>query len=543
MDYNELDMASVTTIHQKTHIEPGSNKSGAMLRDSVRMRTRQQLAKLSTDFFDAADDYLFAGGGNASFADNSIYFNAMRELRTKQNLFDEAFIDIAAAMLFLLPNDSEAAGADSSRHLVDRHAEVFEMLEIDLALQAMRRKAEKLYASFNQPLDALSTRFQFLSGNNTPFRFALTHATLWSFGEAQRVFALPLDIRLIVIKLFEQHFLLKLESVYVDAIATMKQVIATLDLNQSRGAAAVLNTAQNAGGALPPLSIAEASGSTDSNPGSRAIDQAVDDAVTRLCAVPGTPAVIVDMIPTKWRSVLFLIGLNRGCAGYDWQEAMVAAQILVFCAAGQRMISPAGLTELLEKLRKGLGLVQMPESEQEKLLQQVGKSLRERIADGIETAGSVDSASRVTATSPLIPTLISTTEASISPAGKKILNQDDLDEIADLLGGDSGSMDQADSNIEKELLDCLPDIDFLQKEIAIEYKIDGSFQTCALQKNVSKPGMFNITDRHAKTTITRSRLGLAISLHAGELKLPGTGNALHATQKTLIDPPLLKPAI
>jgi len=527
MDCDELDMASVTTIHQKTRIEPGSNKSGAMLRDSVRMRTRQHLSKLSTDFFDAADDYLFASGGNASFADNSIYFNAMRELRTKQNLFDEAFIEIAAAMLFSLPNDSEAAGADSSRHLVDRHAEVFEMLEIDLALQAMRRKAEKLYASFNQPLDALSTRFQFLSGNNTPFRFALTHATLWSFGEAQRVFALPLDIRLIVIKLFEQHFLLKLESVFVDAIATMKQVIATLDLNQNRGASAALNSTQNAGGAAPSASLTDASHSTDSNPGSHAIDMAVDDAVTRLCAVPGTPVVIVDMIQTKWRAVLFLIGLNRGCAGYDWQEAMVAAQILVACAAGQRMISPAGLAELLEKLRKGLGLVQMPESEQEQLLQEVGKTLQERIADGLESASELNL----------------TTEASISPAGMQILNQDDLDEIADLLGAGSESMDQADSNIEKELLDCLPDIDSLQKEIAIEYKIDGSFQTCSLQKNVSKPGMFNITDRHAKNTITRSRLGLAISLHAGELKLPGTGKALQDSQKTLIEPPLLKPAI
>jgi len=96
--------------------------------------------------------------------------------------------------------------------------------------------------------------------------------------------------------------------------------------------------------------------------------------------------------------------------------------------------------------------------------------------------------------------------------------------------------------MENELLGCLPGIDRLGERVAVEDKSDGSFQSCSLQKSVTKPGMFSITDRQAKTTITRSRLGLAISLHEGELKLPGVNKSASVAEKTIIDPPPVKPA-
>ncbi len=84
-------------------------------------------------------------------------------------------------------------------------------------------------------------------------------------------------------------------------------------------------------------------------------------------------------------------------------------------------------------------------------------------------------------------------------------------------------------------MDSLPEIDQLKGDAIVEFRMGGDFQACVLQKSPSKPGMFNITDRHSRTIISRSRLGLAISLEKGEQRLHGTSCKSETAQKTLLD--------
>lgn len=509
-------MAKVTVINRKTRIASDSHGRKVELQQSIRTHCRGQLRLLCDDFFDAVDDFLFAGGSHGQFTEESNYLKAMRELRTKRKLFEEAFIDITITMLFAGKFQRDDQELEPARHLVDQHTETYEILEIDLALQAMQRKADRLYGELHQQLEAIFTRVQFESGADFPCKMKLIDASLWAFGEAQRVFALPLELRLVVIKLFEQHFLLKLDSLYREVIGIAKQTLTGNANSPRRIADADPDSQQTRICQSESVSEQEASSAGT-------IDSAVDAVVTGYQGIPNLPAFVADMIRCKWRTVLFLIGVNRGCESAAWRQAIGAMQQLVSCTTGQSSIANEDLKQLLMQLCKGFALLQMPKQEQENFVNRVHGCLHDLSNKSMDKTVIGVLPTRETPAS----------EASLSPSGKKVLDREDLDEIASLLGDDS--VDASKTAIEKQLMDCLPEIDRLPSDTTVQYRLNGNFQSCSLIKSPNKPGMYTITDKHSKTTVTRSRLGLAISLHEGELKLPGLQLKAQSSQKTLIE--------
>lgn len=493
-------MNQVTVINRPTRNGADKGAKGNSIHNTIRECARRELEKLSAEFFDAVDDFLFLSGTNGQFVEDSTYLRAMREMRAKQSLFEEAFLQLTLATLFPLSKEASKEQLSAPRHLIDRHAAVFEMLEIDLALRAMHRKAQKQYADFHGQIDALVAKLPSVSPAEAHKQFALVSSSLWAFGESQRIFNLPLEIRLVVIKLFEQHFLLKLEPLFQSAISVLKSAHSgntaskpnlTIARYESRPGPATKFAAQPAD-----------RGKRDDRP-VLDIDGLVEDVVREVCDGEEICSLVTNIIESKWRGVLFLIGVNRGTTSEDWLEAKNTLQLLVAMSVGKCTVGSANLKLLEKRLCEGFELLQMPQNEQSQIIRDVNA-----VMSPAPAAKSSAPAQSATKTTPA--------EASVSPAGKQILDREDIREICDMLDASSG--DIASPSMEDDLLACLPDLDAPGASATIEYKINGTFQVCSLKRNVLKPEMYNITDRQSKITITRSRLGLAISLKAGELR-------------------------
>jgi hypothetical protein len=138
-------------------------------------------------------------------------------------------------------------------------------------------------------------------------------------------------------------------------------------------------------------------------------------------------------------------------------------------------------------------------------------------------------------------------KAAISEAGRKILDDDDLDDIVALLSDDQDQQKQKEKDeSEDSLSGYLNLIDSLREDEEIEYVNDGKVQKCKIQKSVTADNSFQVTNRAGKVLLARSRVGLALSAKSGELRI-GDNSTVRpqpaADQRTLIhtqtkiDPP------
>jgi hypothetical protein len=165
---------------------------------SLRQRLRAQLKQLNVEFFDEADDFLFSVGKQVQFDEENAYLSSMRELRTKQSLFDGTFIsDILSRLRQSYP---QASGRDNNLTGKGLGA-AFERVEIDLAFRSMRRKVEKLYSPHLKQIDSLNLRLHHLFNEEVVSGSVLIQASSEAFMHSQSCFTLPLDIRLVFIKL------------------------------------------------------------------------------------------------------------------------------------------------------------------------------------------------------------------------------------------------------------------------------------------------------------------------------------------------------
>lgn len=391
----------------------------------------------------------------------------MRELRTKQCLFEEAFLGITCVTLFSKGAETDHVKAEAIRHLVDSHAEIYQVLEVDLALQAMQRKAEKRYMAAIQQIDAMLGQLYFHDPAARQ-HFKLVVSGMWAFGEVQRVFASPVHIRLFVLKLFEQRFLLQLEKLFQDVINVIKHALVkrTFDFENQPVHKPDVEDLHRSGRRV----LSESTGATSARNGSRSgsVEQAVAREIAELCDRPKLPAFVADLVRSKWQTVLFLVGMHRGCYGPEWRESVSAAQLLVSCADGKQAIDGSVLDELAAKLRSGFALLRMGEAEQATF----ENRLRSWVAQQRHGEKQRQARNKVPFIADIGP------EASVSPSGKKILDQADLEEISNLLG--VGDANISRSAMELELMDSLPEIDQLQGDAIVEFRMGGDYQACVL---------------------------------------------------------------
>ncbi len=494
------------------------------LRWSIRQRLRKQMSQLITDLFDAADDFLFSSGQKGQFGDGNTYLGAMRELRAKQKLFEDRFLDeviVAIKASYRTAESSAAALAESAQ---SEPEVMLEQVELDLAMEGMARKAARTYQAFIKQIASLQKNRAQSEATSIFASTLLNDATLQAFGRAQAVLTLPLEIRLVFIKLFEQNFLLNMEKLYLDIISIINNAENKKFVDKLYASSTVL--AKRASGEERSTSSRSQNEKTVvSTPGEIAVsEETVEQVVAAAVGKDLLPEIVSEIVQRHWKSVLLLIGVNKGKASREWQEAMHTLRLLVSSVSQKSLVTDADRSTLLAHLEQGFELIQVPGPEQEELFTQltnyfIGKCAASGKQDAVESGSSEAENGKQ--------------EVSISPTGEEILNQEDLDDLAQLLG--ACDQEQPEEDAAQELSEILPRIDALAEESTVQVLIDGKFKDCTLQRNISNPSLYTVCTEDGSFCLNRSRLGLAIALREGELRLKEALMEFCTDPHTLVD--------
>ncbi|MFM1895828.1 MAG: hypothetical protein RLZZ385_902 [Pseudomonadota bacterium] len=477
------------------------------IRWSLRQRLCGQLRQLSSDLFDEVDDFLFSGGQRGQFGVDGSYLKAMREIRTKRELFEEAFL-CSLNVHLRSQLDEQAANPVAREDHPKLQDTVYEKMEVDLALQAMQRKALKFYAPFVRQLETI----QYPEDGTVKVlrlrqEFLVTQVVA-AFEKAQEVFSLTLEIRLIFLKLFEQHLLMKMERIYMDTISVLSNQhddLFVARLYSSSTAFRKRNDQSRIDDALESHQIAPAKVS-----GQRSvqIEECVDQLIEAMCTKPGVPQFMERMLRNQWRKVMFVIGLNAGTRSAEFEQCRATADRLLAVMLNRSQCGrQVELDALQSQLQKGFDLVQLPAAEQDHLLAQLATWQKTSIA-AVEPK-------EVTAAP----------QKAIGVAGKKYLQEDDLDEIVAMLSASNAAAAQkAKEESVDSLVFHLNLVDNLEDGATLIYTGGDEPQLCQLHRSRAIDNSYQICNRAGRVVLTRSRLGLAISLREGQLRV-STGEA------------------
>ena len=514
-------MPFASELQKVTQVETVDTILLEKIRWSLRQRSRKQMQLLCADFFDEVDDFLFSSGQHGPFADDCVYLTSMRELRTKQSLFEDEFLNRVIQHIKASHKDKAVQTDDYRPDIPSSQGEVLEAVEIDLALHAINRKAVKFYLSFNQQIDAINSRLNASLGKNLFSGAVFVAATTQSFSQAQTLFALPLEVRLVFIKLFEQHFLLKMEKMFLDIIRILKNSGDSEFIDKLYASCSAFRTADaTARPTAGNTQIQEVAKNEQMTRRAAGIETAVVQLLSSECDGKDLPQFIGNMISSRWRDVMFLIGLNRGTDSVEWSEAEHTLSLLIAVVSNPNVVDASEQAAIKQRLVQGFNLIQMSELEQENFVAELTNCFDantiflDALASGapMKDYGDKDRDSGKTVV------VADTTEASISPSGEEILNRDDMQEIAKLLGDEFCPQGTCiDSNL---LSEFLPDIEALGEEAIVEFMISGQFQECSLKRISENPDHYLLSTKSLRNSIKRSRLGLAMSLQKGEIRLP-----------------------
>lgn len=472
------------------------------VRWSLRQRFRKHWHMLSTEFFDEVDDFLFASGRSGQISADGSYLKSMRELRAKQAVFEEKFLERAIDLVKQASRD-ERAIVDNAQAMAQANTSAYETVETDLALQAMMRKAERLYQPHARQIANLQKQIDSTGQVRLVVPETLLQAVSVGFAEAQSVFTIPLDTRLLIIKLFEQHFMLKLEKLYLDTISIIQNINdpAFVEKLYSSASAFRVQAADPDKTIIQSNSIAPVVKSEEDRKSAQ-IETVVEQLVASICDDKELPAFLDTMIRQQWREVIFLIGLHRGTTSVEWGEAKHSISLLATAVAEKIYLQTADYDSIKEHLRQGFAMIQLGWREQERFFQE--------LADYFQAFAPHDEKREISTIERLQKSGL---EASITRAGEELLDQEDLDEIAKLLGGD-------DTDEGKQLEDYLQDVDALEDQVMVDFMLNGVYVQCLLTRSYTNPGQYTISKRGSKVSVTRSRLGLGIALQSGELRMP-----------------------
>ena len=508
---------------------PATNGFFEKLRSSMAMRLRGQLQNLTAEFFDEVDDYFFALGEKNSLGEGGVFLEAMREFRAKQRLFEDSLVNGVIEDFKHLDEERVIESHEEQSGRRDKSEGAFAIVEIDLALQAMARRADKHYQSQITRLYELNDKLYATAGIKIVSSEYLASSLVYEFSQSHQVFELSLQSRLIFFKLFEKHCLLNLQAVFQDTINVLGNVIERRrDSKLSTSESSAEEAWQEDDGHTRHFSdYHQHRKSIISKPSqkSEAVQTEVDHLVDSLCSNDKLPAFVVTMIRKSWRAVLFLVGLNRGMASREWEDARETLLNLTNLALKKLPVSADDIEELHQQIRHGFALIRMERGEQDGFLVELEAFLLAE-DEAVKSQPPADAPEA----EPALPAR--TQEASISRAGERILDENDLDEIAQLLDDDTAASDS--QSVESEVADYMPVIEQLPDGSAIEFRFDGRYETCSLERNRDNPSLFSIRRANSRNPVTRSKLGLAISLQEGELRIPCNDSADLQLQKTVI---------
>ena len=506
-------MTSNNDTSSKSSLLSISTVRSDKVRWSLRQRLRKQLQQLSIDFFDEVDDYLFSNSSGMRDTDGG-FLKPMRELRTKQSLFEEHFLQEAIGLI----KQSQAAEnkAIAGIEVVKSNlGTAFERIEIDLAVRAMERKSEKVYGHFYQQIDEFNGRARAKSKTPIIESRILVLAVLCGFQKAQPCLILPLEVRLIFSKLFEQHFVLCMGKLFGDMLSILTHEEDPEFVEKLYSSSSAFNTEhQTARAHEAKLESHRTEIVTKGAASANRVEESVSDFISELCDSHKMPLFVEKMIRTQWRSVMFLIGLNTGCDGVEWNEAKYSVLMLSAAAADGSNIGSTERALIVEQIEAGFRLAQIDVVEQETFLLELKQLFNFSLVEGNAASSGGDSKT-VRSGQPVHKTSSKIQETSISLAGKQVLDKNDLDELADLLGGSEKPRQEVHS--ESDLHEYLHEVDQLAGDQHAQYKVGNIFKDCLITRSSSD--FFEIQVDDELTGIKRSRLGLAMTIKQGDIRL------------------------
>lgn len=503
---------------------PGaSNPAGAQaqplerLRQSLRVTVREHISRLSDDLFDEADDYLFAQARPGDSGAESSQLQAIRELRNRKELFEERFLGAldAALQATLVPRQPRATPVPPPSDQ-DMTPSVYERVEIDVALERMQRRAMKV---LSRELEARGTlRGQCGSRPVAPVvREVLVDNVVRALGNSHGMLRLSLSRRLVLFKLFEQHLLLKM--------ADLCEAITGL-LSDSSGDSLVdsLFTPRN------PLAQVSADGTEEAPAAPLAKPEPVDpnDELARQIAElvrsarenSAVPGFVGEMLDAHWREVLRLIGVRKGIGSRDWREASSVAPHLVglFTEGGAQAAAEGLPGGLHRQIREGFALIQLPADLQTGFFQR----LEESLAYGSTGHSAARHDSRTVSTEAGHGAAHAASRGSIGEVGRRILDTGDLEEIVALLSDVEHLGLEAPTGDYASMAYYLDLVDDMDDGAAAQISNLAGGQICGIHKSSNVENSYQVVDGTGQVLLTRSRVGLAISLRSGEIVLRGT---------------------
>lgn len=507
-------MSIVSMVNQATKLQSADTALIEKAGWALRQRLRKQMNQLTGSFFDEVDDFIFEAGKNGQLTEGSDYLGAMREIRAKQVLFEETFLDTASSNMERGSSQFDYSTAQSRQN--SESPVIFESMEIELAVSTMARKANKFYLPYMRQIEGLISAIEAKKEKHLIRGNTLVSSVLLGFVEAQDAIKINLEIRLVFMKLFEQHFLMKMEKLYLDSISILnnidnKQFVDRLYSSSSSFHMPVASSCTPS----KETSLNSTTNFQQAKPDSKAVESSVKDALQVVRASADVPDFVRQMAEEHWRMVLLLIGLNKGVSSLEWQEAEHVLQLLVLCSVGEIETSRFDESLLVEKLSQGLRLLRISTADEERFINALENHLSGKVTPLRPSSreAAVDTGFRIEP------------EATVSPSGESILNADDLNEIAQLINGEPINDDYAESEEKALLLDCLSSVDGMSACSSVQMLIKDKLHDCVVTKSGAQDDVFVITNAGSNTSarkiaITRSRLGLAISLRRGEILLP-----------------------
>jgi len=494
--------------------------------DSLDSRLLDLMENLTSDLFDELDDFLFSSVRPDALVDDSPQIKLIREYRNKKRLFESQFLSFIREVLDGSSLAESLDNAVSSPFRTPNNGNsVFENMEIDLALERMQRKALRRHS-------AQIRNFEDLHLGGEENQTALIRAdTLECFATlilqalsiSHGVFRVSLENRLVFLKLFERLFLLQMEqltSCWLSSRERNESQNFADQLAESLGH--ISETDQRIGfGQLATDKHIRAD--CGKHRGTKKLVALIDELIDGWCRNSELGESIELMLREDWRAVMYVVAVNKGTESQEWREAARTIELLM-----QRMtldfsaeIDQSEDDSLLNRLRLGLDLIQKPATEKQEILSVLQNLFGIDDNDHCTPKISGNRKHR-------IDDILSSTFASFSEAGRKILDRDDLDDFIELLGDDQ---QQAIAELDDETISMdyyLNLVNSMADTSLANLSILGSEGKCRIEKSASIDGSYRVLDQNGRVLLTRGRIGLAVSLRAGEIKLEGQQDYLRS---------------
>ena len=514
-------MVKESTKAPVNQADSNEQESLEKIRWSLRQRLCEHMRHLNTDLFDELDDFLFNSVQPEELGDGSSQLKLVREFRNKKQLFEEQFLaSIDGALQSTLVPKDEGNSSSAIGGQGKTSSSVYEKMEVDLALERMQRKAFKHYATRIKQLGS-SDKVGDDAGSDSVIpenRDILIKNSLRALAVSHGVFRITLENRLVFFKLFEKNFLLKLDKLYQDVISIINNKDNQKFIERLYSSSTSIHKRREASKISQPAPEPSIQSGDEPLSGSKRIVARVDEVIEGWCKDPELPEFVESMLRNDWHGVMFLMGLNKGVETREWCEAKDTIELML------RLISEESARDderidfghLRHRLHQGFDLAQKSKPEQQAFL----TALEELICHagkGKDENTSVFSGSSERKAAEAKPN----NYAAVSEAGRKILDNNDLNDFVALLSDDQ---EQAIAELDEEAISMdyyLNMVDTMADGSLAELKNSNVEGKCKIQKSASIADSYQVLDEKGLVLLTRGRVGLAVSLRAGEIRLEG----------------------